>query len=299
MTDVLNVTKEQLSQMEKFYIDDIKPNTNEYVMFAVKSLPITAYFSGKVVFQGNKAKADYDMWIKMFNLEDELASKEAIYYSSSIGSDEVGKGDYFGPLVVCACYVDDYAMNKVRELRISDSKKRTDDRIIKIAKEILHHVKYSVLTLSNEKYNELSKNNMSVTKMMTWLHNKAITNLISKINKDVPVYIDQFTEPKTYYRYLQGQDNVYKNANFTTKAESKHSSVACASIIARYKYLKEMDRLSKESGYTLPKGGGKQVDEMIAKIISEKGEKFLHTIGKTTFRNTEKAKILFAENKKL
>ncbi len=296
MTNVIKVTKEQMNQMEKFYVDDLKPNANEYILFSVNSASINAYHSGKVVFQGTKAKIEYDMWVKMFGMEDELASKEALYYTSSIGSDEVGKGDYFGPLVVCACYVDDYAMNKVRELRISDSKTRTDERIIKIAKEIINHVKYSVLTLSNEKYNELNKKGMSVVQMMAWLHNKAITSLLSKINKDVDVYIDQFAEPGVYFNYLRGQDNVYRKAHFTTKAESKHSSVACASILARYKFLKEMDRLSSEVGYTLPKGGSRKVDEMIAKIITEKGEAYLNKIGKTSFRNTEKAKAIINEN---
>lgn len=292
MTNVLNVTTKQLKQMEEFYKDDIKPNPNEYILFSVNSASINAYTSGKVVFQGKNALKEYDMWVEIFGLGDELASKEALYYTPSIGSDEVGKGDYFGPLVVCACYVDEYAMNKVRELRISDSKTRTDERIIKIAREILHHVKYSVLTLSNEKYNALNKKGMSVVRMMAWLHNTAITNLLGKINKEVDVYIDQFAEPGVYYNYLKSESNVYRKANFTTKAESKHSSVACASIIARYKYLQEMDRLSKETGVTLPKGGGSRVDEVIASIIKDKGESYLNKIGKTSFRNTEKAKAL-------
>lgn len=297
MTNVLKVTEEQLTQMEKFYIDDVKLNKNEHILFSVTSASINAYKSGKVVFQGSKAFEDYTMWIKMFGLEDEMAIHEAIYYTSSLGSDEVGKGDYFGPLVVCACYIDDYAMNKVRELKIKDSKALSDERIIKIAQEIIHHVKYSVLTLSTDKYNNLSKKGMSVVRMMAWLHNTAITNLLKKIKKEPDVFIDQFCEPKVYYRYLKGQENVYQEANFTTKAESKHSSVACASIIARYKYLKEMDRLSHESGYTLPKGAGKNVDEMIARIIKERGITFLNKLGKTTFKNTEKAKALIPKIK--
>lgn len=294
---VLKLNNKQLTQMEKFYLDDVRANTNQYVLFQVASSSITAYTSGKVVFQGNNALKEYDMWIKMFGMEEALADQEALFFTSSIGSDEVGKGDYFGPLVVCAAYVSDYAMKYVRELRIADSKSRTDERIKTMAKEIIKHVEFSVLVLNNEKYNELSEKGFSVVKMMAILHNKAITNLKKKVHKNVDVIIDQFAEPAVYYNYVKGQPVIYRDAKFTTKAESKHSSVAVASIIARYKFLEEMDRLSKEVGLEIPKGGGAIVDKVIAKLIKRDGLESLNTIAKTGFRNTQKALALIKENK--
>lgn len=290
MTKVLELTKEQLNRMKDFYRDDLKDNDNEHVYFAVKSCPIMAYNSGKVVFQGPKGLNEYNMWIEIFDMVDDIIKKDIIYYSPSIGSDEVGKGDYFGPLVVCACYVNKHAMDKVRDLRISDSKKRTDDRIRKLAKEIKDDVTYSLLVLSNEKYNDLVNKGFSVTKMMSILHNKAITNLVDKLNYKGDIYIDQFAEPGVYFNYVKQEPKVTRNVHFTTKAESKHSSVAVASILARYKYLLEMDRLSDEIGFTLPKGAGDIVDQTIAKIITEHGIEKLKTISKFSFANTEKAK---------
>lgn len=292
MTNVITCTKEQLNQMESFYRDDLKINTNEHVLFSVSSLSITAYKSGKVVFQGPKALVEYNMWLDMFDMALEVAENEAIFYSSSIGSDEVGKGDYFGPLVVCACFVPEAMIPMLRELRISDSKKRSDDRIIELAKKIKDKLPHSVQVLNNEKYNDLKDQDYSSVKMMALLHNNAITNVLKRVSGSPNVYIDQFCEPGVYFHYLKGQKNVYKNASFTTKAESKHISVAAASIIARYKYLLEMDRLSEETGITLPKGGGKLVDETIKKIMDTMGETTLRRIGKISFRNTEKAKEL-------
>lgn len=292
MTKVINVTQEQLNKMKYFYQDNLRDNTNQYVFFAVKDAPVTAYTSGKVVFQGGKGLTEYEYWIEFFGMVDDIIEKDIIYYSSSIGSDEVGKGDYFGPLVVCAAYVSNQAMELVRDLGIQDSKKTTDERIIKVAKKIKDEVQYSVMVLNNKKYNDLKNKGYSVVKMMAILHNAAIYNLVHKVHKKVPVYIDQFAEPGVYYHYLKGEKNIYRGANFTTKAESKHSSVAVASILARYKYLAEMDRLSKEVGVVLPKGGGELVDKVIAKIIKEKGETFLYNIGKISFANTEKAKKL-------
>ena len=291
MTNVFKATAEQLNRMETFYRDDLKINSNEHVLFSVNSISITAYKSGKVVFQGPKALVEYNMWLEMFGMAEEVAEKEAIYYSSSIGSDEVGKGDYFGPLVVCACYVPDNVIPYLQELRITDSKKRTDERIKMLAKKIKDKLTYSVLVLDNLKYNELVDKGYSVVKMMAILHNKALLNVKKKSPK-TNIYIDQFTEPGVYYHYVKGEKEVLRNATFETKAESKHISVACASIIARYKYLNEMDRLSEEIGFTLPKGGGKTVDETIKKIIDTLGEDALRQYGKVSFRNTEKAKNL-------
>jgi ribonuclease HIII len=292
MINVLQLTEKQLKQMEQFYIDDLNINTNEYILFSVKSASINAYKSGKVVFQGKNATKEYDMWIKIFDMEQDIAEQEALFYSPSIGSDEVGKGDYFGPLVVCASYVDETHMNLIRDLRIGDSKARTDERIKTIAKQIIPKIPHSCLVLDNKKYNDLSKKGYSVVKMMAILHNKALLNVAKRVKKKVPVYIDQFTEPGVYYHYLNEEPEMYRNATFKTKAESKFSSVAVSSIIARYKYLEEMDKLSEQIGITLPKGGGDKVDQTIASIIKKEGESSLYSIGKIGFKNTEKAKKL-------
>lgn len=290
MTNVLQLTEKQITQMEEFYRDDLKHNANQYILFSVKSASINAYTSGKVVFQGNNAYKEYQYWIQVFGMEEDIANKEAIYFTPSIGSDEVGKGDYFGPLVVCACYVPPKAINKVRDLGIKDSKAVTDEKIKTQAKEIIKHVEYSVMVLNNRKYNDLSKKGYSVVKMMAILHNAAIVNLRKKVPGNVEVFIDQFAEPGVYYNYVKQESSVFRKANFTTKAESKHSSVAVASIIARYKFLDEMDRLSTSVGVELPKGAGEKTDRVIAKIIKEKGQNYLYDIAKVGFANTEKAK---------
>lgn len=295
MTKVINVNKEQLNQMKYFYQDNLKDNSNEYVFFAVRDMSITAYSSGKVVFQGNKALAEYENWIIQFNMVDDIIKKDVVYFTSSIGSDEVGKGDYFGPLVVCACYVPQSAMDMVRDLRIADSKARSDERIKTLARKIKDHVKYSVISLSNEKYNDFVNRGFSSVKILAILHNRAISNLVKKVGRKVPVHVDQFAEPGVYFHYLKGQQDVYRDINFTTKAESKHASVAVASILARFKFLYDMDQISKECGIEIPKGAGQKVDEVIAKIIQEKGLDYLATISKISYANTEKGKRLISK----
>ena len=57
---------------------------------------------------------------------------------SIIGSDEVGTGDYFGPITVCATYVNSDQIGLLKELGVQDSKNLNDDKISAIAKQIIH-----------------------------------------------------------------------------------------------------------------------------------------------------------------
>ena len=58
--------------------------------------------------------------------------RKQYFYIDSIGSDEVGTGDYFGPIVVTASYVNKSDITFLEELGVKDSKKLTDKKIIKI-----------------------------------------------------------------------------------------------------------------------------------------------------------------------
>lgn len=168
---------------------------------------------------------------------------------SIVGSDEVGTGDFFGPMTVVAVYVDAKQIPLLKELGVKDSKNLNDDQITAIAKQLLHVVPYSSLVLHNEKYNELFDKGNNQGKLKALLHNKAITNLLAKMAPTKPegVLIDQFTQPDTYYKYLAKQKQVQReNVYFATKGESVHLAVAAASILARYSFVKQFDELSKK-----------------------------------------------------
>ncbi len=211
-----------------------------------------------------------------------------------IGSDEVGTGDYFGPITVACAYADKTKLSLMKELGVKDSKDLKDPQIIEIAKLLIKTIPYSLLVLKNEKYNQMQEKGMSQGKMKALLHNQAISNLLRKMNgvKPEAILIDQFAEPGIYFKHLSGRDIVKEKTFFSTKAESIHLSVAAASIIARYSFLIEMDKLSREAGMTIPKGAGPHVDEATAKLIINKGEGALRTFTKLHFANTQKAKRL-------
>jgi len=128
-----------------------------------------------------------------------------------------------------------------------------------------------------------------MNKIKAILHNKALYQLL---NKDKYYYdlilMDEFAKKYIYYNYLKGIPNVVRNITFTTKAEDKCLSVACASIISRYIFLKEMKKLSDELNMIIPKGASGTVDNAGKEIVSKYGKDKLNSIAKLNFKNTNK-----------
>ncbi|WFA04060.1 ribonuclease HIII [Bacillus sp. HSf4] len=303
---VLKVPYPVIERMQDHYRSDLTSQSVQGAVFQAKpqGCTITAYRSGKVLFQGKNAEKEAERWAAAADApaEKKPASKksapsvyqppEGIGSMSVIGSDEVGTGDYFGPMTVACVYADKAKLPLLKELGVKDSKHLKDPQIIQIARDLIKTVPYSLLVLRNEKYNEMQQKGMSQGKMKALLHNQAITNLLKKMDGIRPeaILIDQFAEPAVYFKHLAGKTAIKERTYFSTKAEGIHLSVAAASIIARYSFLMEMDKLSKEAGFPLPKGAGPLVDEAAAKLIRKKGETALRQFTKLHFANTQKAK---------
>jgi len=302
MNFVLNLQEDNIKRIVTFYSDYKKISNNEHIRFFAKTdfVSISVYKTGKVMFQGEDSQQEYDMWKIMLNYEETPNKVNKVikkaspsdYFYPSIGSDEVGTGDFFGPITVCAAYLSKEDVAFVSGLGIDDSKKIKDEKILIIGEQLKDRIKYSLLTLHNEKYNDLVNRGFNMNKMKAYLHNKAIINLLGKINGTPEVIIDQFAEEKLYFRYLSDETKVYRNVTLTTKAESKYASVAIGSIIARYAFLKHFDNLSKEAGYHLPKGASAEVDKVAARIIKDKGVNYLNSYAKMNFKTLDKAKTI-------
>ena len=154
---VLRVNDKTKEKMLKYYEDKKRDKVIPYVVFQAQDgdTVVTMYESGKVMFQGASADIDAGMWADIDGVEkqDKVKIKEAekkYYNSSSIGSDEVGTGDYFGPIVVTSCFVSKEDIPFIEELGIKDSKKLDDSKIVKIAPELIKKIKYKSLIMSNK-----------------------------------------------------------------------------------------------------------------------------------------------------
>lgn len=303
---VSDSTKEKLND---FYQDLKREKTPAYAVFQAQDgdTVVTLYESGKIVFQGKDADLASDFWVATEKMETknlsvnnsdnktkdkkEIKIDPKIYNSTSIGSDEVGTGDYFGPIVVTGAYVKKEDIPFLQELGVTDSKKLTDEKILEIVPKLIERIPYTTFILSNKQYNEMY-GSMNMNKIKAVLHNKVLVDLTNKYKDTDYVVVDEFAKPYIYYNYLKEVPNVYRHITFLTKGETRCLSVACASVISRYVFIKEFAKLSQQVGILLPKGASTTVDDIGAKLVKQYGFDKLNEIAKVNFKNTEKIKNL-------
>lgn len=307
---VLKMNSQQINELKHYYQSVIKDSASPSSLFVAKpaSCTITAYQSGKVLFQGNNCEVEAKKWEHLqtemkktsYNKRQSTHLPKSISTLSVIGSDEVGTGDFFGPITVVAAYVNKKQIPLLEELGVKDSKHLNDTKIISIGEQLRHCIPFSLLSLHNEKYNELQAKGMTQGKMKALLHNKAISNVLKKIEPEKPeaILIDQFVEKETYFRHIKNEPVIQtENVYFSTRAESVHLAVASASIIARYAFIRHIEKLSNKAGFTIPKGAGATVDIAAARLIKEKGKNILPQFVKLHFANTHKALQIAEKNK--
>ena len=296
MNIVIKVNEETKQKMIEYYKDKVRDKKIPYAIFQAQEedTVITLYESGKAMFQGTSADVDAAMWGTVLDntkeKQEEQKKKDQKYHNcSSVGSDEVGTGDYFGPIVVTAAYVKKEDVEKLEKLGVGDSKKITDDKIKKITPELIKIVKYRSMILTNKEYNEKYTKDINMNKIKAILHNKVLYQLTTEEKPNIEyIVVDEFARENRYYEYLNGIPNIQRNITFMTKAEDKNLAVASASIISRYIFLKEFDKLSDSIHIPLPKGAGRDVDEIGEEIVEKYGEEKLQDIAKVNFKNTDR-----------
>ncbi|MGM8215552.1 ribonuclease HIII [Bacillaceae bacterium W0354] len=299
---VIKIDQDSMKKVEQYYQDYKLSKQPPHTIFVAKKngCTITAYTSGKVMFQGENFQEEANLWSNTVESQHEKTSSQSrvmpnFIEGAHVGSDEAGTGDYFGPITVGAVFATKKQQDLLRELGVRDSKALKDETIIQIVKDILlTDIVYSTVTLNNEKYNSLQKKGWTQGRMKAWMHHHAIKHVLNKMEGQPDgILIDQFCEPSIFYNHVRKTgETPIEHLTFLTKAESISIPVAAASMLARYRYLQEMDKLSKLVGFDLQKGASKIVDNQINKIIHNQGEAFLNRIAKVHFANTEKAKRL-------
>ncbi len=303
ITKVIRVDNETKKLMNEFYKDMKRDKTPPYAVFQADTgdTIVTLYESGKAMFQGVSADIEAEMWesIKkdksdinyfMDNDKVNMEKKEEIVIPleiSSVGSDEVGTGDYYGPIVVTASYVNKEDIPFLTELGVKDSKKLSDEQILRIVPKIIKKIPYKTIMLSNKEYNDNYGKNMNMNKIKAILHNKVLTEMVKNNNYEY-IVVDQFESEKSYYNHLSEIPNPLKGITFITKAEDKCLSVAVSSLISRYIFIKEIDKLGDKYDIFLPKGANYYVEDVGIKLVNKYGEKVLHDVAKLNFSNTDR-----------
>lgn len=302
ITKVIRVDNETKKLMNDFYKDMKRDKTPPYAIFQADTgdTIVTLYESGKAMFQGVSADIESGMWesigkdkenIDYFIDREEIKEKKEETTIpidiSSVGSDEVGTGDYYGPIVVTASYVNKDDIPFLTELGVKDSKKLSDEQILKIVPKIIKKIKYKTIMLSNKEYNKNYGKDMNMNKIKAVLHNKVLTEMV-KDNEYDYIVVDQFEPESSYYKHLSEVPSPLKGITFITKAEDKCLSVACSSLISRYIFVKEIDKLGDKYGIFLPKGANYYVEDVGIKLVEKYGVNILKEVAKLNFSNTDR-----------
>lgn len=285
-----------MEEIRDFYEAPSYPNKkNPYLVFQVKTLDnvqVTCYKSKEIytlMFSGDRNKIIDEALIFIDNpvvIDEKTINKDYLDNSYQIGTDEVGVGDFFGPLVVAATYVTPENLNLIEKLGIKDSKKLTDTKILEIGPIVEKYFLHEVCLCSPKKLVDLKNNGWNMHKIMANLHNTAQNNLLSKIkvNPSTKIYIDEFSNENLYFKYLVTNKPNFP-IHFETKGESLYPSVACSSVLARYHFLKIWEKMNEYFKTEIPKGAGEEVDKTVQKLLRKYSLKDLKPYMKTFFRN--------------
>ncbi|OGD16424.1 MAG: ribonuclease HIII [Candidatus Aminicenantes bacterium RBG_16_63_14] len=201
-----------------------------------------------------------------------------------IGSDESGKGDFFGPLVIAAFFMPEGQEEALRELGVKDSKRTSDARCREIAETLKRGYPYhSVVTIGPEKYNELYAKLRNLNRLLAWGHARAIENILDRVPAGKAV-TDQFGDEKFVRNALLKKGREIELVQMPGAEDD--AAVAAASILARAEFLTRLHFLSKDVGVELPKGASDLVEAAAVKLVREKGPGILDKVAKTHFKTT-------------
>lgn len=208
-------------------------------------------------------------------------------FSCYIGTDESGKGDYIGPLVIAGVFLNKESCEKLQAMGVRDSKKISDNRITEFAKAIIGNIKkehFSLVVIKPEKYNQLYNKMGNLNTLLAWGHARVIEDILLKTDCKT-VVADQFGNESLIIDALMEKGKKI-NLIQMPKAE-KHDAVAAASILARNAFLYEMEKISGDFGMQMPKGASQAVVETCKTLVQKNGSEVLQQIAKMHFKTTQ------------
>jgi ribonuclease HIII len=210
-----------------------------------------------------------------------------------IGTDESGKGDYYGPLTVAGFFLPDGQEDILLELGIRDSKKISDGRVRELSELVKKGYTHTVVAIGPHKYNELYQKLRNLNRLLAWAHSRAIENLLEEVPCTLAI-TDQFGDKAFVLNALMKKG---RNIELVQKPKAEEDlAVAAASILARAEFLKRLYFLSQDVGIDLPKGSSAKTEDIGVQLIQEHGVGILDKVAKKHFKIT--GRILSVVNDK-
>ncbi len=259
----------------------------------------------KLCIQGGKARDFVE-----FFLEPNVLGVAGVGYEDILdplrsaphgGSDESGKGDYFGPLVVACCYTDETLSARLREIGARDCKQMTDKAVLSVGRairDLLGPQRYAIIKLVPCTYNRLYAKIRNINRLLAWVHGTCIESLLEKQPTCPRVVVDQFAPTESVIRRSLKERGRRIVVDQHHHAESDSIAVAAASVIARAEFLHAIADMGLEEGPlppetapldVIPRGSSDpRVRELAVEMVRRHGPTWLMNHCKAHFQTTDK-----------
>ena len=293
----LIIAKEKFEQFKKYLARqnyDFEERPYQYFLARKEGLVVNLYNNGKIVIAGNDDNERASVIAFLDTLQAEKHHKNEKVYAPidvagiRIGTDEVGKGDYFGPLVIAGVLADEAQILKMESLGIKDSKNLSDTTIQNFAgqiKRIVGQKQFSIVIINPIKYNLLISEMKNLNHLLGWGHARAIENLLKNNLNCKTAVSDQFGDQSFIENALMKLGKKIQLIQ-TPKAE-REMTVAAASILARSESLHRMNEMSQSYGFEFPRGAT-DVIATAENFVKKFGSKALLNVAKIHFKTTGK-----------
>jgi len=298
----VKLTEKQRSKLTKIISDgtwEVSEAPHAHWKAKKDNASLVAYNSGKFVVQG-KGTPEFIEFIlepEITGILPEIHSKvpnKSNKQDESLplphaGIDESGKGDFFGPLVIAAVFVDQSMECALLDAGVKDSKViKNEKKIIEIASKIRNIVKgkFAVVAIGPDAYNRLYDNIKNLNKLLAWGHARALEDLLKKAPECKVALSDKFGNASLIENALL-ENGKKITLHQKTKGESD-IAVAAASIIARDEFVRRLKQLGEPLGFDLPKGASAKVEEQAKEAVLTHGREILAQIAKLHFKTTKK-----------
>ncbi len=202
-----------------------------------------------------------------------------------LGIDESGKGDFFGPLVIASLLADDRQLKRMADMGVRDGKLISLNKTLEIDDWLRDNYEHHVVVINPAEYNQRYREIKNLNKLLASGHAEAISHVARKHRVDLAVS-DKFGKPELIEGELRRR-KLDLNLKQIVRGE-KILQVAAASILARARFIREMERLSAECGFELPRGASAQVDEAGRRLVRKLGPEVLENVAKQHFKNYQR-----------
>lgn len=252
-------------------------------------LVVNLYNSGKIVLAGKDAQLKREVEAFLDSMGG--VEKGGLNFEGRvrIGTDEAGKGDYFGPLVIAGVLVDEASEGELRRIGVRDSKSMGDAAISELSpriRKILGRRGYEEIWISPRKYNKLYEKLRNLNRILGWGHARAIENLLGRGECGLAI-ADQFGDKGYISSALMKKGKAIKLVQVPRAEED--TAVAAASILARDVFLRKHREMGEKYGVEFPKGAAKVID-FAREFVASQGIEALGEVAKLHFKTTEKVR---------